>query len=246
MKVAETSIGRGVVASRQLRKGEVLLRVPLDTCIYGTSCKDVTFQLTPEYVNNLPDESNFPIFWEKVNPRFTPFVDARIKQLKDECIDYENYAILRSFVGSRNFNKGGLTVLVKEAEMLNHSLSPNTKWYWEGDDFVLETTERVRKEEQLYDSYGKKDGYYEMLYYGFVSNPMTMIRGQKVTLQEQPFEDLDQFHEDLKALKEEIEENPDPLSPSEMKVCKYWLKRCKRAKSARKKGKKYSKYLKSK
>ena len=229
-RVGETEYGRGLVATKTLVPGTVLMRVPLSACIVGSSCRDLTLKLTPEYVKHLPEDySHFPVFWESVNPRFAPMVEARRKQLLDECPDWDNYAPLRCLVGSRNFAKGNQKVLVPEAELLNHSVRPNIHWCWEGDEFVMRVISRVAKGDELLDSYGKKQGYYEMLYYGFVSNPMTIVDGQVVTLESHPFTDLPLFRRRLQALRDEILQSPDPLSRSELKVVRYWLSRVRRA-----------------
>jgi len=229
-RVGETEHGRGLVATRVLLPGTELMRVPVDKCIVGSSCRDLTFKLTPEYVKRLPENySHFPVFWETVNPRFAPLVKARRAHLLKECPDWDNYAPLRCFVGSRNFAKGEEKALVPEAELLNHSDRPNVHWCWEGDEFVMRVIARVARGDELLDSYGKKQGYYEMLYYGFVSNPMTMVDGQVVTLESHPFKDLNAFHGKLRALRDDILRAPDPLSESELKVVRFWLSRTRRA-----------------
>lgn len=67
------------------------------------------------------------------------------------------------------------SALVPYADLLNHSIQPNTTWYFDDalNSFVVKSTKFIKKNEEIYDSYGNKPNDTLYLYYGFTikNNP---------------------------------------------------------------------------
>ena len=59
--------------------------------------------------------------------------------------------------------------MVPYADLLNHSDKPNTHWYFDDnkDAFLVVATKDIKKNTEIYDSYGAKTNFELMLYYGF-------------------------------------------------------------------------------
>lgn len=59
--------------------------------------------------------------------------------------------------------------LVPYADLLNHSEDPNSTWYYDDkkEVFVVEATKNIKKEEEIYDTYGSKTNMQLIMYYGF-------------------------------------------------------------------------------
>jgi hypothetical protein len=98
--------------------------------------------------------------------------------LKNESLKiYKNFFKLflkyRILVCSRIFgytkNNEDETGLVPYADLFNHSQKSNTTWYFDDslDSFILRATETIKKNSEIYDSYGEKTNDELLLYYGF-------------------------------------------------------------------------------
>lgn len=59
--------------------------------------------------------------------------------------------------------------LVPYADLFNHSNKSNTTWYFNSslDSFILEATKDIKKNEEIYDSYGNKTNEQLLRYYSF-------------------------------------------------------------------------------
>jgi hypothetical protein len=105
-----------------------------------------------------------------------------IEDIEDEII-YDTYLRFRILVGSRIFGyvKYGneTSGIVPYIDLLNHSETPNTTWYFDDDldSFVLASTKFIAKGEELCDNYGVKNNIELLLYYGFTikSNPNPIL-----------------------------------------------------------------------
>ena len=98
--------------------------------------------------------------------------------LKDDSLKiYKNFFKLflkyRILVCSRVFgytkNNQDETGLVPYADLFNHSQKCNTTWYFDDslDSFILKATSDIKKNSEIYDSYGEKTNNELLLYYGF-------------------------------------------------------------------------------
>ena len=186
MKVADTSIGRGLVATRAVRSGEVIMRVPNAEIISSPTLEGLTEKLISHdgwYKSTLPkDLSHLPVFWppEKIQelPRFAQEAVVQraasfIKLAEASGADPGEWCYARSIVGSRNFGSSLHNVklynLVPEADLMNHSEVANVKWHFDDHGFTMQTVEDVAPGMQFFDSYGTKDALSSLLFYGFVS-----------------------------------------------------------------------------
>ena len=61
--------------------------------------------------------------------------------------------------------------MVPYADMLNHKMPRQTSWNYSNsrDGFIIEACERIKKGDQVYDSYGNKCNNRFLLNYGFVN-----------------------------------------------------------------------------
>ena len=59
--------------------------------------------------------------------------------------------------------------MVPYADLLNHSQNPNTTWYFDDKlkSFVVIATKDIKKNSEIYDSYGNKSNVQLIMYYGF-------------------------------------------------------------------------------
>ncbi len=96
---------------------------------------------------------------------------SRKEKLMEE-MGSENALDLRNrlLVGSRGFTLDKDTILlVPYADMMNHSASPNVDWkYTKKKEFVMRALKVVKKGDQLFDTYGTKTNYENLLFYGMV------------------------------------------------------------------------------
>lgn len=105
---------------------------------------------------------------------------SKYKNYSDFFPIFLKYRILvcsRIFAYNKN-NKEELG-LVPYADLLNHSDKPNTYWYFNDDRnaFVVVATKDIKKNTEIYDSYGNKTNFELMLYYGFSikNNPYSTL-----------------------------------------------------------------------
>jgi len=100
------------------------------------------------------------------------------KTLKNHKMEYDDFFKLflkfRIYICSRIFsydknNNDNENGIVPYADLLNHSQNPNTKWYYDNikDVFVVEATKNIKKNTEIYDSYGSKTNMQLLMYYGF-------------------------------------------------------------------------------
>lgn len=112
----------------------------------------------------------------------------------------------RMLVGSRIFGyekHGNQTSgMVPLVDMINHSNESNSLWYFDDklDSFILIATSDIKKNEEIFDSYGTKSNVDFLLYYGFTleTNPNPVVRigiedleGKKIYYQFDLKSDLD-------------------------------------------------------
>jgi hypothetical protein len=69
--------------------------------------------------------------------------------------------------------------LVPYADLLNHSIKSNTYWYFDDtkDSFIVQATENIPKNTEIFDSYGSKTNVQLVIYYGFSikNNPYSKL-----------------------------------------------------------------------
>jgi hypothetical protein len=132
-------------------------------------------------------DANYPLHMEKIQQDFDVINDYnhnnQIIQNVDDDEFYNNWLRFRILVGSRIFGYikfGNETIgMVPYVDMINHSLMPNTTWYFDDglDSFVLKSTKYINKGEEICDNYGVKNNVELLLYYGFTldSNPNPIL-----------------------------------------------------------------------
>ena len=259
---------RGIWSTQSINKNDILVAIPEKYMIVGSSCKDVAMKLLERptcpvlqwWYDNVPSTDTFPIHWEHVNERFKPLVEKRKQQLKDEC-DLPGYNHWRTIVGSRNFNCGAgrETCIVPIADLFNHSETPNTKWFFKDKTFFIIATTHIGKYEEIFDTYGPKSNYYNMLYYNFVPKGCeceTRLCGFRITKE---YETMELFFkllrnnhteaESVGHIKDALQELHDSITDDplqELNVVNYWLDTMKAAEKIIKKKKGWKKYKKNK
>ena len=145
------------------------------------------------FIDILPKSfENFPIFFteeEKKELEGSPFlkqVEEKIDDVKtdydnicDKVPEYENFPFtrfsqIRMMVSSRIFGmniEGTKTDgFVPMADMLNHKRPKQTTWTYtdEQKGFVIEALHDINRNEEVFDSYGKKCNSRFFLNYGFI------------------------------------------------------------------------------
>ena len=143
------------------------------------------------YYDILPDDlSHFPIFWTEdeflflENSHFIDDIISRRKTFYDNykklstlpgfSYTFDDYCIIRSLVGSRNFglNIGGdhVIAMVPLGDMFNHDIPADVKWSFDNslDSYTMRANHSIKKGLQISDSYGKKCNSKYLLYYGFM------------------------------------------------------------------------------
>jgi hypothetical protein len=147
------------------------------------------------YYKILPKKfDNFPIFWSPAEKKYLENsyllkeIDIRknimmkdyhklCKILKEfhfsSICSLQKFLQIRTLVGSRNF---GLWIdgkkqatMVPLGDMLNHSPSPDVKWFFEEktNAFVMNSIHSIRSHSAVSDSYGTKCNRSYILFYGF-------------------------------------------------------------------------------
>jgi hypothetical protein len=170
---------RGVFAKEDIDIGDVLLRIPKEEILQGTHL-ELTFQLRELdniYTRHLPtDMTNFPVLWTPMQLKslegsaMREMILSRKQKLMEE-MGSENALDLRNrlLVGSRGFTLDKDTILlVPYADMMNHSAYPNVDWKYTGKGFLMRALKVVKKGDQLFDTYGTKTNYENLLFYGMV------------------------------------------------------------------------------
>lgn len=145
------------------------------------------------FIDILPKTfENFPIFFtpeEREWLKGSPFLDQVLEKIDDIKADYDlicekvpeysqftlnEFSEIRMMVSSRIF---GMNILGKKtdgfvpmADMLNHKRPKQTSWTYsdEKGGFVIEALKDIPRNEQVYDSYGKKCNSRFFLNYGFI------------------------------------------------------------------------------
>ncbi len=153
------------------------------------------WNLWKSYLNILPKKfDKNPIFFEQKYLKYLQGSQClrKIKKrqlllLKDyeilskNCVlmkgyTYKEYIWARTVVITRIFgivvNGIKTQVLVPYADMLNHTLNPKTRWYFDDKDKVFRIVARsdIVKNESVYDTYGRKCNSRFFVNYGFVLN----------------------------------------------------------------------------
>lgn len=145
------------------------------------------------FIDILPKSfENFPIFFtpeEKEWLKGSPFLDQVEEKIEDIKSDYDlicskvpeyeqftitEFSEIRMMVSSRifgmNIDKKKTDGFVPMADMLNHKRPKQTSWTYsdEKHGFVIEALKEIKRNEQVYDSYGKKCNSRFFLNYGFI------------------------------------------------------------------------------
>lgn len=132
-------------------------------------------------------ETNYPTHLETIQSDFDTIYQYNMENSiihnvsKEEL--WNTYFRFRILVGSRIFGylKYGneTSGMVPYIDLLNHSIDPNTIWYWDDsiDSFVLVATKNINRGEELTDNYGVKTNIELLLYYGFTIsfNPISIL-----------------------------------------------------------------------
>jgi len=178
MRVSQTSLGRGLVASRDIKKGEVVLRVPESEILRADTLEGLTEKLLSHdgwYKETLPkDLSYLPIYWSDEKLReLPPFAQDAVRQRKESFNGRsKDWVWARSICGSRNFGDKDQYTLVPEADLMNSSENcKNVRWFF-NDGFVMQAADDVCEGEQLFDAYGSKCALSSLLFYGFVAQEL--------------------------------------------------------------------------
>jgi len=175
---------RGVFATEDIDVNDVILKLPIENVMQGSHV-DLTYRLMKldnDYSRSLPaTTTNFPVFWtdQEIASLGGSALQSMIPSRKAKLLAENTrgktpssiFLYYRSLVGSRAFtvNKSGTRLaLVPYADMLNHSITPNTDWKLCDEWFVLKATAKIPKNAELYDSYGVKTNYEACLFYGMV------------------------------------------------------------------------------
>lgn len=152
--------------------------------------KQPIIECLPEYFNNVPinfsDEEkmeligSFALF--KIKEKIESLTESynRIK----ECIDFpyslEDYiwartSIITRIYGIQRKNGEKDNVMVPFADMANHKIPPNTKWFYDNDTnyFVVKSEDYISKGDNIFETYGIKSNYRYFVNYGFTidNNP---------------------------------------------------------------------------
>tara|TARA_Y100000817_G_scaffold314681_1_gene314544 strand:+ start:175 stop:1284 length:1110 start_codon:yes stop_codon:yes gene_type:complete len=170
---------RGVFATEDIKVGDVLLAMPPSEMWVGTHL-EMTKKLKEmdnEYTRALPvDLTNFPVMWSPSQIQslegsaMKEMIPSRKKKLMEE-METEDVLMLRNrlMVGSRGFTVDEDRVaMVPYADMMNHSDDYNVDWKYTEKAFLMRALREIKKGEELYDSYGSKTNYENLLFYGMV------------------------------------------------------------------------------
>jgi len=162
-------------------------------CLYIIQDMEYKNKFGP-YYKILPKKfDNFPIFWSPAEKKYleNSYLLTEIDIRKDILVkDYhklckilndfssicslQKFLQIRTLVGSRNF---GLWIdgkkqatMVPLGDMLNHSATPDVKWFFEKETnaFVMNSIHSIRSQGAISDSYGTKCNRSYILFYGFV------------------------------------------------------------------------------
>ena len=143
------------------------------------------------YYDILPDDlSHFPIFWTEEELLFlenSHFIDdiinrretfynnyKKLSTLPDFSYTFDDYCIIRTLVGSRNFglniNGERVIAMVPLGDMFNHDIPADVKWSFDNslESYTMRANHSIKKGHQISDSYGKKCNSKYLLYYGFM------------------------------------------------------------------------------
>tara|TARA_B100000674_G_scaffold309700_1_gene257249 strand:- start:1250 stop:2353 length:1104 start_codon:yes stop_codon:yes gene_type:complete len=168
---------RGVRSTEPIHIGDILLRIPKEELWKGTHL-ELTKQLSEmdnEYSRSLPtDLTNFPVLWtpSQVNSLQGSAMKDMIPSRKNKLIEElgtDSPIMLRNrlLVGSRGFTLDEDTVLlVPYADMMNHANEPSVDWKFDGKEFIMRALKEVDPNTELFDTYGIKTNYEQLLFYG--------------------------------------------------------------------------------
>lgn len=145
-----------------------------------------------EYINILPSNfKNLPTQWSEDQLRIlknTSVYDEILSSIERHNKDFrelhkhtshimpftqEEYIWARNCVNTRNFSvfmgDTQVSCLTPFADMLNHSSSKNSDWYFDNsiDSFVVKANTNISKDTIVTESYGNINGFTYLLWYGF-------------------------------------------------------------------------------
>jgi len=145
------------------------------------------------YYDILPTNiDHFPIFWShkkllllqgsnilnKIQERINSFKNDYNVIINNcpgfkEQFSFKQFVYVRTLIGSRNFgiqvNGEKRVAMIPYADMLNHSASPSTNWYYsqKEDCFKMDTNTTIQPSTEITDTYGKKNNLNYFIFYGF-------------------------------------------------------------------------------
>jgi len=143
-------------------------------------------------LRNWPDTDDFPHLYENETRELlegSPFLEKvdRVNEKYDEDYHYmvekmpdfgrftfEQFRSSMLLVSSRNFgvkvNGTSTNVMVPLCDMLNHASPYQASWsYNDGrDGFLMKAKMDIKKDEEIFDSYGGKSSYNFLLHYAFI------------------------------------------------------------------------------
>ena len=119
-----------------------------------------------DHMNNIVNDSKIIYEWLLQK-------DLLPCKLKNYNNFFKAFLYYRILVCSRIFgyykNSGEEIGMVPYADLLNHSHSPNTTWYFDDnlEAFIVKATTDIKKNSEILDSYGDKKNIELIMYYGF-------------------------------------------------------------------------------
>jgi len=147
------------------------------TCLLKNSsimCKDSIN--IKDIIKEITNDGN--IFYELLkNKNELPKDYLEIKDFIELFIKFRIYVDSRIF-GYTKYHKDE-SALVPYADLLNHSNKSNTYWYFDDTkkSFIVQATEDIPKNTEIFDSYGSKTNIQLIIYYGFSikNNPYSKL-----------------------------------------------------------------------
>jgi len=146
----------------QLLKGSSIM------CKESRNIKDVMEEIISEgkiFYESLKNKNKLPKDYVEIKDFIQLFMKFRI-YVDSRIFKYKKY-------------NNDESALVPYADLLNHSNKSNTYWYFDDkkDSFIVQATEDIPKNSEIFDSYGSKSNVQLVIYYGFSikNNPHSQL-----------------------------------------------------------------------
>lgn len=176
--ITDTEYGRGVVATEDIKVGDILLDMPSAETMTGSHV-DLTYKLIDTdnaYTRSFPiDMTSFPVLWSAKKlegAKHSALADITLSRKKtllaENTKKHPLFLFYRLIVGSRGFATNQSTVtLVPVADMFNHANEPNVDWNVKNGVFYMRAVADIAKGEECFDTYGSnKTNYENIVFYG--------------------------------------------------------------------------------